>query len=90
MNIYNSNCFVNDVLILKRKILICLCVARRQEVGYSMKLLDQVRDTIRKKHHSKEIKLMKLTSSAFEQVEKAMEGHLLAETQLMGRYKRLS
>jgi len=55
-----------------------------------MKLLDQVRDTIRKKHHSKEIKLMKLTSSAFEQVEKAMEGHILMKTQLMGRYKRLS
>ena len=25
-----------------------------------------------------------------QQVEKAMEGHILAKTQLMGRYKRLS
>ena len=33
---------------------------------------------------------MKLTSPAFEQVEKAMEGHILTKTQLMGRYKRRS
>jgi len=81
VNIYNSNCFVNDVLILKRKI---LKVSLLPEIARSSPRYNS------KKTSFKGDKFMKLTSSAFEQVEKAMEGHILANAQLMGRYKRLS
>lgn len=43
MNIYNTVYYVNTILILKSKTL---------KVSYSMKLLDQVRDVMRRKHYS--------------------------------------
>lgn len=42
------------------------------------------------KLYALDIELNLPEKAAKQLVEKAMEGHILAETQLMGRYKRLS